>query len=88
MNNSFHRQSSINNLAIMKQSLVTSPYSRNSLLGMSKQSIPANIKKSTKINNKLFDNKPLSTQLSIELKSSDVYNFFSGPNQNTISRVL
>lgn len=55
---------------------------------MSKQSIPANIKKSTKINNKLFDNKPLSTQLSIELKSSDVYNFFSGPNTNTISRVL
>lgn len=72
-----------------------SPYSRNNLLLSSKQSIPAAINnnnlKSTKFSSKImFDNnKQVSTQLSIEMKSSDIYNFFSGPNTKTsISRVL
>lgn len=71
-----------------------SPYSRNNLLLSSKQSIPAamnNNLKSTKFSSKImFDNnKQVSTQLSIEMKSSDIYNFFSGPNTKTsISRVL
>lgn len=59
---------------------------------MSKQYIPGNNNnlKSTKFNNNSyrFSEKPLSTQLSIELKPTDMYNFFSGPNPNTMSRIL
>lgn len=90
-NNSIYRPSSIASLGMMKQSLVTSPHLRNNLLVMSKQSIPANksnILKSTKFSNNRLSEKPLSTQLSLELKPTDMYNFFSGPNPNTISRVL
>lgn len=75
----------------MKKSLVTSPCSRNNLLVLSKQSIPANknILKTTKFNNSnRLSEKPLSTQLSIELKPTHMYNFFSGPNPNTMSRIL
>lgn len=68
-NNSIYRPSSMASLGMMKKSLVTSPYSRNNLLVMSKQSIPAknsNILKSTKFtNNNRFSEKPLSTQLSL-----------------------